>query len=76
MSNSGEWSFIMAVRNRLETIIAERGLKNVWLANKAGISNSTLGNIIKNRHNPNVEVALRIAKALNMTVEDIWELLD
>jgi len=66
----------MAVKNKLKIILDERGTKNVWLAEKAKINNSTVGNIIKNRHNPNVEVAIRIAKALNMKVEDIWEVDD
>ena len=64
------------VKNRLKEILDERGIKNVWLAEKAGINNSTVGNIIKNRHNPNVEVAIRIANALNMKVEDIWKVND
>ena len=66
----------MTVKNRLKEILDERGIKNVWLAEKAKINNSTVGNIIKNRHNPNIEVAIRIATALNMKVEDIWEVDD
>ena len=66
----------MAVKNKLKEILDERGIKNVWLAEKAKINNSTVGNIIKNRHNPNIEVAIRIATTLNMKVEDIWEVDD
>jgi len=66
----------LTVKNRLKEILDERGIKNVWLAEKAKINNSTVGNIIKNRHNPNIEVAIRIATALNMKVEDIWEVDD
>ena len=66
----------MSVKNKLKEILDERGIKNVWLAEKAKINNSTVGNIIKNRHNPNIEVAIRIATALNMKVEDIWEVDD
>ena len=66
----------MTVKNRLKEILTERGIKNVWLAEKAGINNSTVGNIIKNRHNPNVEVAIRIAKAHNLSVEEIWSVDD
>jgi len=62
----------MSVKNRLKEILDERGTKNVWLADKAGVNNSTLGNIIKNRHNPSIEIAIKIARALNMKVEDIW----
>lgn len=66
----------MSVKNRLQNIIEERGIKNIWLAEKAGVNNSTVGNIIKNRHNPNVEIAIKIAQALNMKVEDIWEIIE
>jgi len=66
----------MTVKNRLKEILTERGIKNVWLAEKAGINNSTVGNIIKNRHNPNGEVAIRIAKAHNLSVEEIWSVDD
>jgi len=62
----------MTVKNRLKEILDERGTKNVWLAEKANVNNSTLGNIIKNRHNPSIEVAIKIARALGMKVEDIW----
>jgi len=62
----------MSVKNRLKEILDERGTKNVWLADKANVNNSTLGNIIKNRHNPSIEVAIKIARALGMKVEDIW----
>lgn len=64
------------VKNRLKEILDERGIKNIWIADKAQVNNSTIGNIIKNRHNPNVEVAIRIANALNMKVEDIWNVED
>lgn len=64
------------VRNRLREILDERGIKQTWLAEKAGIDKSTIGNIIKNRFNTNVEVAIRIAKALNLIVEDIWKVED
>ena len=66
----------MAVKNRLKEILDSKGIKQVWLAEKANIDKSTVGNIIKNRFNTNVEVAIRIAKAVNMKVEDIWEVYE
>lgn len=64
------------VKNRLKEILDERGSKQVWLASKSGVNNTTLSNIISNRHNPSIEVALKIAKGLNLKVEDIWILDD
>jgi Predicted transcriptional regulators len=66
----------MAVKNKLKEILDEKGIKQIWLADKAKIDKSTVGNIIKNRYNTNVEVAIRIAKALQINVEDIWEVID
>lgn len=67
---------VMAIRNRLKEILEERGTKQSWLAEKAGINKSTIGNIIKNRFNTNVEVAIKISDALEMDIKDIWEVVD
>jgi putative transcriptional regulator len=62
----------MAVKNRLKEILDDRGIKQSWLASRSNMTKATLSNIINNRHNPNVEVAIKIAIALDMKVEDIW----
>lgn len=66
----------MAVRNNLKEIITEKGIKQSWLAEQCGIDKSTIGNIIKNRFNTNVEVAIKIAKVLKLQVEEIWEVYE
>jgi DNA-binding XRE family transcriptional regulator len=52
--------------------IEKRGLKKGWIAEKAGISRSTLALIVSGRSEPTLKVALRIAKVLGMTVEELW----
>lgn len=64
------------VKNNLKQILEDKGVKQLWLAEKANLNKSTIGNVIRNKFNTNVEVAMRIAKVLDMKVEEIWELID
>ena len=66
----------MAAINKLGQILEQRGLKQNFIAEKANLDKSTIGNIIKNRFGTNVEVAIRIARVLDLKVEDIWEVID
>lgn len=66
----------MAVKNRLKEILEERGIKQTWLAEKAGIDRSTLNFVISNKKSTNLETGMRIARALNLKVEDIFEIVD
>jgi putative transcriptional regulator len=61
------------IKNRLKEILEDRGIMQKWLAEKAGIDKSTMGNIIKNRYSTSLEVAFKIARALGLHIEDIWE---
>lgn len=60
--------------NNLGTILDERGIKQTWVAKKAGITDQTISNCIKDRYSVSLEVALKIALALNMSVHDIWNI--
>lgn len=62
------------VKNRLKDIITTKGLKQNWLSEQVGVTPTTLGNIINNRFNTSLEVALRLAIVLEMKVEDIFEI--
>jgi len=66
----------MAVKNRLKEILYNRGIKQTWLAEQVNITPTTLGNILHNRYNTSLEVALKLAFVLNLKVEDIFELSD
>jgi DNA-binding XRE family transcriptional regulator len=68
--------WIMAVKNRLKEILEERGIKQTWLAEKAGIDRSTLNFVISNKKSTNLETGMRIARALDLKVEDIFEIVD
>lgn len=64
----------MVVKNRLKDILVERGLKQNWLADKVGITKTTLGNIVNNRYSTSLDVAMKIAKTLELKIEDIFRL--
>jgi DNA-binding XRE family transcriptional regulator len=65
---------VVMVKNRLKEILDERGIKQKWLADRAGIKQGSLSSIINHKNSTTIEVALAIAKALDMKVEDIWVL--
>lgn len=66
----------MAVKNKIKEIIDSRGIKQTWLAEKAKIDRSTLNSVISNKKSTNLETGMRIAKALDKTVEEVFEIID
>ncbi|WP_018130573.1 helix-turn-helix transcriptional regulator [Effusibacillus pohliae] len=63
----------MAVKSRLKVILVERRIKQYELAERIGVSKHQI-NRICNGVNPELETALKIARELNMSIHDIWEL--
>jgi putative transcriptional regulator len=61
------------VKNRLKEILDDRGIKQKWLAEKANVKENTLSGIINNKTVTSVDIAIRIAKVLEMPVEDIFQ---
>ena len=62
----------MAVKNRLKEIIDERGLKQNWIAEQVGITKQTMSSLVKNRYTTSMDIAFKIAKVLNMELNDIF----
>ena len=62
------------VKNRLQEILDERGIRRDWLADKVGISYKTLSNLIQNKYNTSLAVALKIADVLKLPVDRIFYL--
>lgn len=57
---------------KLKVILADKMIKQSALAKRANITDQTLSMIVRGKSEPTLRVAMRIAKALNMRVEDIW----
>ena len=62
----------MGEHNELRKLLIDRGIKQTWLANRAGITDTALSEIVTGKRTPTLPVAKRIARALEMRVEDIW----
>lgn len=57
--------------NRIKEVLDEKGIKQVWLANKLGKSYNILNGYVQNRNQPSLEVLYQIADILNVEVTDL-----
>lgn len=61
------------MKNNVREYREYKGVSLRWLARKVGCGTSTLCDIEKGRSVPNVRLAIRIARALGTTAENLWE---
>ena len=61
------------VKNNVREYREYKGVSLRWLARKVGCGTSTLCDIERGRSVPNVRLAIRIARALGTTAENLWE---
>ena len=64
----------MRIENRLQSIREQRGIAAAELARQVGISRPTIYAIEAGNYTPNTAVALRLARALECRVEDLFSL--
>ena len=57
--------------NRIKEILEEKGIKQVWLAEKLGKSFNTVNGYVQNRHQPSLEVLYEIAEILRIEVKEL-----
>lgn len=62
----------MPLKNRLKEYRARIGVNQQEMGELAGVSRQTISLIEREDYNPSVALALRIAKILNVTVEDVF----
>ncbi len=62
------------IRSRLRDMRLELGLTQQALAHRAGLTRQTIGAIEAGDYGPSLEVALRLARALDRPVDDIFAL--
>lgn len=60
------------VKNRLEEIRKERGIKQEELAAALKVSRQTIGSLENGRYNPSIILAFKLARYFNMSIEDIF----
>lgn len=57
---------------KLEKILKEKGIKQVWLAKKINKSPAELNRWLKGKRIPSYENMCKISKAINIPLEDIF----
>lgn len=60
------------MKNRLEEIRKERGIKQEELADALEVSRQTIGSLENGRYNPSIILAFKIARYFKMSIEDIF----
>lgn len=57
--------------NRIKEVLDERGIKQVWLAEKLGKSYNMVNSYVQNRRQPSLEVLYHISEILGVDVKDL-----
>ncbi len=57
--------------NRIKEVLAQKGIKQTWLADKLGKSFNMVNSYAQNRRQPPIEVLYRIADLLDVDVRDL-----
>lgn len=57
--------------NRIKEVLEEKGIKQVWLADKLGKSFNTVNGYVQNRQQPRLEVLGIIAKILDVSLKEL-----
>lgn len=60
------------MKNRLEEIRKQRGIKQEELAADLEVSRQTIGSLENGRYNPSILLAFKIARYFNMSIEEIF----
>lgn len=60
------------MKNRLEELRKQRGIKQEELANALEVSRQTIGSLENGRYNPSILLAFKIARYFDMSIEDIF----
>lgn len=58
--------------NKIKDKIRKEGRTQAWIAEKVGISQTTLSKYVNNKRKPNYEVARKISIVLNCNPDDIF----
>lgn len=61
-----------SVKNRLEELRKQRGIKQEDLANALEVSRQTIGSLENGRYNPSILLAFKIARYFQMSIEEIF----
>lgn len=57
--------------NRIKEVLDEKGIKQVWLAEKLGKSYNMVNGYVQNRQQPRLEVLNEIADILDVDIKEL-----
>lgn len=60
------------LKNRLEVLRKQRGIKQEDLATALEVSRQTIGSLENGRYNPSIILAFKIARYFHMNIEEIF----
>ncbi|MFA9377581.1 MAG: helix-turn-helix transcriptional regulator [Lachnotalea sp.] len=60
------------MKNKLEEIRKERGIRQEELAKELEVSRQTISSLEKGRYNPSIQLAFKVARYFNMSIEEIF----
>lgn len=60
------------MKNRLEELRKQRGIKQEDLAKILEVSRQTIGSLENGRYNPSIHLAFKIARYFDMSIEEIF----
>ena len=57
--------------NRIKEVLEEKGIKQIWLAEKLGKSYNMVNAYVQNRQQPRLEILMSIAEILDIDVKEL-----
>lgn len=60
------------MKNRIEDIRKERGIRQEDFAKAMGVSRQTISSLENGRYNPSILLAYKIARYFEMTIEEVF----
>jgi transcriptional regulator with XRE-family HTH domain len=57
--------------NRIKEVLEQKGIKQIWLADKLGKSFNMVNAYVQNRRQPSIEVLYQIAEILDVDAKDL-----
>ena len=60
------------MKNRIEEIRKERGIRQEEFAKVLGVSRQTISSLETGKYNPSIFLAYKIAKYFEMTIEEVF----
>ena len=60
------------MKNKIEEIRKERGIRQEEFAKSMGVSRQTISSLENGRYNPSITLAFKIAKYFGMTIEEVF----